>query len=103
MRLLAILLTTVAWLAQPAAAPSFEAASVKPASPDATDFGVDTDPGLLRVEAQTLRDMVRISYRVNDPQVVGGPKWAGSDRFDIIGRANGPAGNRELLPMLQNL
>jgi len=83
--------------------PAFEAAPVKPASPDATDFGVDTDPGLLRVEAQTLRDMVRIAYGVNDSQIAGGPKWASSDRFDITGRANGPAGERELYAMLQNL
>jgi uncharacterized protein (TIGR03435 family) len=103
MRLLAILLTAIGWLAAQPAAREFEAASVKPASPDATDFGVDTDPGLLRVEAQTLRDMVRIAYRVNDSQVVGGPKWAGSDRFDITGRANGPAGERELYAMLQSL
>jgi len=104
MRLLAILLTAVAWLAaQTAAVPTFEAASVKPASPEATDFGVDTDPGLLRVEAQTLRDMVRVAYGVNDSQVVGGPKWANSDRFDITGRANGPAGGKELLTMLQSL
>jgi uncharacterized protein (TIGR03435 family) len=104
MKLVAILLTAAASLtAQPALAPSFEAASVKLASPDATDFGVDTDPGLLRVEAQTLRDMVRIAYGVNDSQVAGGPKWANSDRFDITGRANGPAGSKELLTMLQNL
>jgi uncharacterized protein (TIGR03435 family) len=104
MKLLAILLTAAAWLAaQPAAAPTFEAASVKPASPDATDFGVDTDPGLLRLEAQPLRAMVRVAYGVNESQVVGGPKWADSDRFDITGRANGPAGSRELFAMLQSL
>lgn len=104
MRLLAILLTAVAWLAaQTAVAPSFEAASIRPASPDATDFGVDIDPGLLRVEAQPLRAIVRVAYGVNESQVVGGPKWADSDRFDITGRANGPAGNRELFAMLQNL
>jgi uncharacterized protein (TIGR03435 family) len=104
MKLLAILLIAAAWLAaQPAAVPSFEVASIRPASPDATDFGVDTDPGLLRVEAQTLRDMVRIAFGVNDSQVAGGPKWADSDRFDITGRANGPAGSKELLTMLQNL
>jgi uncharacterized protein (TIGR03435 family) len=76
---------------------------LKPASPDATDFGVDTDPGLLRVEAQPLRAIVRVAYGVNESQVVGGPKWADSDRFDITGRANGPAGERELYAMLQSL
>jgi len=86
-----------------AAAKSFEAASIKPASRNATDFGVDTDPGLLRVEAQTLHDMVRIAYGLNDSQVTGGPKWAESDRFDVIGRANGRAGDKELLAMFQTL
>ncbi len=104
MRLLAILLTAVSWIAaQTAAVPSFEVASIRPASPDATDFGVDTDPGLLRVEAQPLRAIVRVAYGVNESQVVGGPKWADSDRFDITGRANGPAGTRELFAMLQSL
>jgi len=105
MRFLAILLTAVASLAAQPAPPAleFEAASIKLASPDATDFGVDTDPGLLRVEAQTLRDMVRIAYGVNDSQVSGGPKWAESDRFDIVGRASGPAGDAQLFSMLQNL
>jgi uncharacterized protein (TIGR03435 family) len=84
-------------------APAFEAASVKPAPPNPTDFGVDTDPGLLRVEAQTLREIVQIAYGVNDSQVVGGPKWAETDRFDIIGKSNGPAGSKELLAMLQTL
>ena len=68
-----------------------------------TDYGVDTDPGLLRVEAQTLRDMVRIAYSVNDSQVTGGPKWAGSDRFDITAKASGPAGDREIYVMFRTL
>ncbi len=83
--------------------PTFEAASVKPAPANPEDFGVDIDPGLLRVNAQTLRDLVRVAYGVNDSQVVGGPKWAETDRFDIIGKANTPAGDKVLLAMLQTL
>jgi uncharacterized protein (TIGR03435 family) len=86
-----------------AQAPAFETASVKPAPPNPTDYGIDTDPGLLRVEAQTLHDMVRLAYEVNDSQVAGGPKWADSDRFDVTARAKGRAGDKELYAMLQTL
>jgi uncharacterized protein (TIGR03435 family) len=53
---------------------------------------------------QTLQRLVAIAYGFNDEQrVLGGPKWAGSDRFDIEARALGPAKDPELLLMLQNL
>ncbi len=86
-----------------AAAPSFEAASIKPSSPDATSSGVDTDTGLLRIQNQPLRGLIRIAYGVNDAQVTGGPKWVEADRFDIAGKADGPAGGPALLEMLQTL
>jgi len=89
--------------AGPAAVPSFESASVKPSSPDANSSGVDSDPGLLRIQNQTLHGLVRIAYGVNDSQVTGGPKWAEADRFDVIGKAGGPADSPELLKMMQAL
>ena len=95
----------IALIAAPlfAQTPAFETASVKAASPDASDFSVDVDPGLLRVQAQTLRNMVRVAYDVNDSQVIGGPKWADAERFDITARAGARAGNTELMAMFQTL
>jgi uncharacterized protein (TIGR03435 family) len=53
---------------------------------------------------QNLQRLVAIAYGFNDEQrVIGGPKWVGSDRFDIEARAVGPAKDPELLRMLQNL
>jgi uncharacterized protein (TIGR03435 family) len=53
---------------------------------------------------QTLQRLVAIAYGFTDKQrVLGGPKWVGSDRFDVEARAVGPAKDPELLLMLQNL
>ena len=53
---------------------------------------------------QTLQRLVAIAYGFTDKQrVLGGPKWVGSDRFDIEARAVGPAKDPELLLMLQTL
>jgi uncharacterized protein (TIGR03435 family) len=40
---------------------------------------------------------------VQESQIVGGPKWAGEDRYDIDAKAAGPAGDRELMLMLRSL
>lgn len=82
---------------------SFESASVKPSPQDDAGRGVDSDPGILRLQHQTLRGLVRIAYRLNDSQVAGGPKWAGDDEFNVIGKANGPANGLQLNQMLQSL
>lgn len=55
------------------------------------------------MQNQTLRDCIRIAYGVKVAQVSGGAKWAESERFDIEAKAKGPAGDRELMMMLQAL
>jgi uncharacterized protein (TIGR03435 family) len=101
--LTAFLLSAICAAAQPALDLEFEVATIKPADPDSTSSGVDADTGLLRIQNQSLHSLVRIAYNVNDRQVAGGPKWVESDRFDVNGKANGPASGPELLLMLQTL
>ena len=110
MRLLTLLLLIMAGVTEQSQAQTplnakleFEVATVKPASPDATSSGTDSDPGLLRIQNQPLRALMRVAYDVNEVQVTGGPKWVESARFDIEGRANGPAGDPQLKLMLQSL
>jgi uncharacterized protein (TIGR03435 family) len=40
---------------------------------------------------------------VQESQIVGGPKWVGEDRYEIDAKAAGPAGDDELMAMLQSL
>jgi bla regulator protein blaR1 len=74
----------------PAAAerPSFEVASVKPNTSGDRAVRIIMQPGgRLDATNATLRMLVRNAYRVQDFQIVGGPDWMNSDRFDIVAKA----------------
>jgi len=83
--------------AQPA--PQFEAASVKP-SAGIRERAFDLSPGgRFAAKNATLRDLVQMAYALPsgrlrlDAQIVGGPAWINSDRFDVVAKAEGmPAG-----------
>ena len=32
----------------------------------------------------TLESMIRLAYRIQESQIVGGPAWIYNDRFDIV-------------------
>jgi uncharacterized protein (TIGR03435 family) len=85
---------TVASAAQQSAAtndtksPRFEVASIKPNVSGASETGTVFQPGgWYRASNVRLRDLVSEAYRVRGFQVVGGPPWVSSDRFDIEAKA----------------
>jgi uncharacterized protein (TIGR03435 family) len=55
------------------------------------------------MQNQTLRSLVWSAYSVREYQVLGGPKWLDTDRYDINAKANKPAEEPELMLMLQTL
>ncbi|MCL2661497.1 MAG: M56 family metallopeptidase, partial [Acidobacteriaceae bacterium] len=66
--------------------PSFEVATIKPSDP-ATKGKVFTfkDATLRHFIAVnvTLNDMINFAYGLNSKQIVGGPAWMESDKFDV--------------------
>src|SRR5689334_6046583 len=68
---------------------SFEVASVKPSNPDSTGPVGVVIPGFGRVTATnaTLRRLIYDAYQLQPFQVVGGPEWQNTKRFDINARA----------------
>ncbi|HEY3826940.1 MAG TPA: TIGR03435 family protein [Bryobacteraceae bacterium] len=85
-------------------AASFEVATIKPAVPDgAGSSGEDGREGRLRVYNVTLKRCVRYAYSIAEDQILGGPKWMDDFRYDIVAKADHPAGEAELLTMLQPL
>jgi len=90
-----------------AQAPQFEAASVKPASPDArgircTGGPGTSDPGLLRCENYSLSYLVMMAYNLRSFQLAA-PGWMESARYDVMARIPAGAGNQQFQLMLQRL
>lgn len=83
---------------------AFDAASIKSSKIGTDSSSWNSRLGYLVMKNQTLQRLVAIAYGFTDEQrVLGGPKWVGSDRFDVEARAVGPAKDPELLLMLQSL
>jgi uncharacterized protein (TIGR03435 family) len=70
--------------------PSFEVASVKPNKSGDNRVMLGMQPGgRFTANNVTLRMLIRQAWRLQDFQIVGGPGWLGSDRFDIVAKAEG--------------
>src|SRR5262245_47531495 len=86
--------------------PSFEVATIKPNNPDGRQMMITRPGGRLSIAGATVRMLVAAAYRVRDFQVIGGPNWINTDRFDIEAKAEDGAniryGQTGLL-MMQNL
>src|ERR1700691_3314155 len=83
--LVLVLLSGLAWGQSFGPKVSFEAASVKPAPTDrSTAMYYRTPPGgRVSVSNATLKLLIQNVYRVRDFQVLGGPAWLPTARWDI--------------------
>lgn len=81
---------TCAAAALRAQAPSFDVAAIKPAA-DTTAFSFSAaEPGGHYVgQNLSLRLLLKTAYGVHDSQIVGGPPWIDSGRWDINAKAEG--------------
>jgi len=112
--ILAALVLGHGWLAAQAqpAKPSFEVASIKRMEAnDSREPGVQpTQPGgQFRAVGLTLRQFLRVAYgnpaALRKNQVVGGPSWVDTDRFEIVAKvpASLPDPSHQVLMMLRRL
>jgi len=108
----AILLASRSYAQSTAPRPAFEMASVKPsANCESGGRAPDVSPGRFDVPCTTLRIFIRLAYsafvgaNLNSRriEVVGGPRWMDSDRYDISAKAEGGASAAQMAPMLQAL
>jgi bla regulator protein BlaR1 len=104
------------WLRAQSAAPAigsqaFEVASVKPNKSGDGRIGFQIQPGgRFTATNVPVRELIRMAYGIQSFQLVGGPDWIGSERFDIVAKAEsdpppsppgGPPG--PILMMVRNL
>lgn len=99
------LLTTALAAGSLSAQPAFEAASIKLNTGVANGTGsVSTLPGgRLRAENVLVRGLLQNAFDVKPFEIVGGPSWIDSARYDIDAKAEGNATRPELLRMLRTL
>jgi len=85
------------------ARPEFAVASVKPNKTGCcTSGGVGKGGG--GGKNVTLKELMAFTYRLQQFQISGGPRWINSERFDIEGKAEDPnAGFDQVRLMLQSL
>jgi uncharacterized protein (TIGR03435 family) len=84
---------------------AFEVASVKPNPSGDRAGGFGRSPVGLTITNYSLLRLISNAYGVQEFQIVGGPRWMDTDRFDVVAKA--PEGShpspQELFLMLQSL
>src|SRR5688572_1977931 len=79
--------------------PAFEAVSIKVNKSGEQGARFGGRPGGLEVRNNTLRNIVRNVWNLNNLQIVGGPRWINEDRFDILATAAGNPGFPAMMEM----
>ena len=88
---------------QTASAPAFEVASVKLNTSIHNGIGNKFGPGTMRWTNAPLQTLIHEIYRLKSYQILGGPAWIDSDRWDIDAKAAGPASSKEMYEMMGTL
>ena len=68
----------------------FEVASVKPNTSGSGSISIGgPNPNRFNATNAPVRMLLRTAFRVQDYQIIGGPSWITTDRFDIEAKADG--------------
>jgi uncharacterized protein (TIGR03435 family) len=83
---------------------AFEAASIRPAPPQLSNFnvGLHMDGAQARYTYLSLKDYISRAYHLKAFQIVG-PDWLGSEKFDIAAKIPDGAAPAQISDMLQAL
>lgn len=81
----------------------FDLADVHASKPTETEFNVFVTAGNTELRGATMLDLITFSYRVEENQVIGGPPWLNTDRFDISAKAPPATTDEQRQLMLQAL
>ena len=83
---------------------SFEVATVKPGNPGdhRKMFGI-LPGGRFTASNVTVKELILFAYNLKDQQLAGGPGWAGSETFDVVGKPEGSANPDQIKLMMRTL
>lgn len=81
----------------------YDVVSIRPSQPGASGSIVPLPRGIgYNANATTVKVMLSVMYRIPLRQIVGGPDWLSSEKFDVQVRADKPYGIDDLHVMFQN-
>ena len=103
MRRLTFLFACFAATAVSAQRPTFEVASIKRNTSAAEGARVNGNAGRLTIANNTLRNIIRNGWGLQSFQIIGGPDWIDTDRWDIVAKVEAGAERQNMMPMVQNL
>lgn len=84
--------------------PSFDAATIKPSSPDARGGSIGFEPGGRWVMVNAaMGGMIRSAYPTDDSELLNAPPWVDTDPYDVIAKAEGDPSREQSILMLQSL
>lgn len=86
-----------------AQAPSFEVASIKRNNSGDGNVSRGMQPGGMTFVNAPLRQLIIAAYGVQPFQIIGGPSWMTSDRFDVTAKAEGAPPPDQMNLMLRSL
>ena len=72
----------------PPAPATFSVASIRPTDPGTRGGARYSPAGDATIRGFNVRLLLQQSYDIRDFQIIGGPDWMGSDRFDITAKAD---------------
>ena len=86
------------------AAPTFEVATIKPSKPDQTR-SVVVMGNQLHTTGTSLADLMMFAYSIHSLQIVDGPAWVRSDKYDLVMQPDLPGrpSSAQMRSMLQKL
>ena len=88
----------------PAARPAFEVASIKRNVSASDNASVRAQPGgRVTVTNNSLRNIIRNAYNLQNFQIIGGPDWINTERWDISAKAPDDAPPQQMLLMVRTL
>jgi uncharacterized protein (TIGR03435 family) len=83
---------------------SFEAASIHPNNSGSRSSSTSINrSGRFTATNITVKTLMIVAYKLQEYQIIGGPAWMDSDRFDITAKAEDKANAEQVAEMVKNL
>jgi len=82
---------------------SFEVATIKPSAPTTNSDGIESDGHRLTIRNGRVAYLITFAYDIPWRQLVGGPAWLTTDKYDIVAVASEKADTQQMKSMTRRL